>query len=334
MHGVSRESWRNRSAEELARIAKKKEKYAKLSATLFGLRRLRLKTEDSLELTGAMCRVNPDCYTAWNYRRQILHALSGAAEGTAAPDAWPMPAASVATELQLTQEALAKQPKSYCAWHHRRWALSRAEPGGALRATLAGELELCARLLDLDERNFHCWTYRRWVAGRAGVTPEEDLAFCRQRLDVNFSNYSAFHQRSKVLPRLAAFAADPLPVLRAELDLVADITVTEPDDQSAWWYYQFLLERLRLCGADGSCGAAQVAEVLAAEEGRLRDLIAMEASTKWGRVLLARVLTLQGAAAPPGGPALQEAAAVYAWLAENDADRAAFWRARREALPR
>lgn len=326
MHGVSRESRRNRSAEELAKLAAKKEKYAKLNETLFGLRRLGLLSTDSLELTGAMCRVNPDCYTAWNYRRQILHALSGSEESFAW-GLWPMAADTITGELQLTQEALKRQPKSYCAWYHRRWVLSRLDEGTARGEVFAKELELCARFLDLDERNFHCWTYRRWVAGQAGVSAEEDLAFCQHRLDVNFSNYSAFHQRSKVLLLLEEYNQEPLHVLTGELQLVADITVTEPDDQSAWWYYQFLLQQLQDCAARSAITEEQKKEVLKGEEEKLKELIEMEPETKWGRVLLAKVLTMAG------GTSLSEAKDTYEWLVANDADRACFWRSNLAALP-
>ena len=58
----------------------------------------------------------------------------------------------------MTERALRRNPKSYGAWHHRKWALREQGPA---RAELGRELQLCAQLLAADERNFHCWNFRR-----------------------------------------------------------------------------------------------------------------------------------------------------------------------------
>lgn len=60
------------------------------------------------------------------------------------------------------------------------------------------------RLLSLDDRNFHGWNYRRFVAGLAATPPEEELAFTTAKVNVNFSNYSAWHARTSLLPKVHA----------------------------------------------------------------------------------------------------------------------------------
>jgi geranylgeranyl transferase type-2 subunit alpha len=98
-----------------------------------------VQNAESLGLTQKILEINPEFYTLWNYRREIIEGMMSAGDLTAS---------SVGeSEKGLTQLALEKNPKSYCAWHHRRWA---AELGCL---DMAEELATCNKFLDLDSRN-------------------------------------------------------------------------------------------------------------------------------------------------------------------------------------
>jgi geranylgeranyl transferase type-2 subunit alpha len=236
----------------------------------------------SFQINSEFLTLNPDAYTLWNYRKEmVLHWIheieeigkadsSTSAEGTAAPAAPTVPLPTlIRGELTLTAAAIKRNPKSYNAWFHRQWFLQ--QPIIRANAPLADELGLCNKLLDLDERNFHCWNYRRWVAGMAGATLASEIEYTLHRIKKNFSNYSAWHYRSILLTRQfsatpdAASTADataampldtgsyltpqvvvlPLSILKDESSLLIQALFTEPDDQSAWFYNRWVVDRLK-----------------------------------------------------------------------------------------
>ena len=245
MHGRKRKQKGDapEAPAETSKRAAKVKAYTKLSNAILKLRvavvasagdpiLLNKMETNALKATSKMAAVNPDFYTLWNFRRDIL--TNSLIQSTEEDDAaYQQRASDISTiELNLTEIALTKRnPKCYYAWHHRKWIV------GVGICDLNAELALCARFLERDERNFHCWTYRRCITSLLNVSLKDEFQFTEDLIQRNFSNGSAWHQRTRVL-------SGGNTTLELELGKLKEAIYTEPDDQSTWMYHRWILSNL------------------------------------------------------------------------------------------
>lgn len=186
---------------------------------------------------------NPDEYTLWSFRREVLKAKCQSF--SVIDDEWK-------SELALTTRALQRHPKAYPAWQHRLWLLAdelvTAKISKALwESSLKEEQMLSVLMLSKDGRNFHGWAHRMCVRAiveskspteRPSILKKE-VAFVESKINDDFANYSAWHHRSVLLPQIHTHGPDAF--LANELQFVRQAFYTEPDVQSAWFYHRWLL---------------------------------------------------------------------------------------------
>lgn len=190
-----------------------------------------------MKLTGALLTANSDLYTLWNYRKEVFKKLAETKEEEEIQ-------AVYSSELNFIDSSLVNNPKSYCLWEHRVFCMRRMpDPDWAT------ELKLTSKFLEYDERNFHCWDYRRFVvaASPKSASAKDELNFTFDKISNNFSNYSSWHYRSKLLP-LVHPDDDCLhgikeSALLGEFSHTMNAVFTDPNDQSAWFYHRWLLGR-------------------------------------------------------------------------------------------
>jgi geranylgeranyl transferase type-2 subunit alpha len=158
---------------------------------------------------------NPEYYTVWNYRRQVLqHEFSKAAEAVSNETAVDEIAALIKHDLQFLIPLLRSFPKCYWIWNYRLWLLDEAKrrlPLPLSRRLWEEELALVGKMLSLDSRNFHGWGYRRFVVesleklddetGTISMTQSE-FDYAKKMIGTNLSNFSAWHYRTKLIQRL------------------------------------------------------------------------------------------------------------------------------------
>ncbi|KAK5175183.1 Rab geranylgeranyltransferase [Saxophila tyrrhenica] len=166
-------------------------------------------------------------------------------------------------DLTFLLPLLKQYPKCYWIWNHRSWLLSRTSrhlPASASLTFWQAELSLIGKMLALDSRNFHGWGYRRIVVQEierlssrgeeegGGSMVEAEFEYTTKMIHTNLSNFSAWHYRGTLIPRLlssrAASSSARQDFFDDELALITQALYTDPYDQSLWFYHQFLMSTL------------------------------------------------------------------------------------------
>ena len=185
-----------------------------------------------LKVTGELLLLNPDFMTAWNLRKEILLSLLRNKKCEEL----------IKEEFEFGVAAIKVNPKSYGAWYHRKWLITKLHDFG-VHFGLAAEIKLCSKLLDLDSRNFHCWNYRWFLFQTFNVSVQEEFDFTTQMIYKNFSNYSAWHRRSLLFPMLVDNLNEEQvrKAIISDLKLIKSAYFTEPADQSCWFYLRWII---------------------------------------------------------------------------------------------
>jgi len=272
---------------EKRKTAEKIGKYNRLKCAILDKQLNKVYDAVGDQVSASLIGVNPDFYSLFNYRRNLLESYFAQGRNKAE---------LCDAELQVTQAGLTKNSKSYGVWHHRKWVISQDT------SDLQNELAMCSKLLDLDSRNFHCWKHRQVIVRKIGTRAclETEFEYTTKKINQDFSNYSAWHYRSVLLPQLVdekdQNAIDL--VVRREFSLVQQAFYTEPDDQSAWLFYRWLLGGISQGDCCSTCvpqsGAGfrvTTPDVFKRELSVCEELLNVEPSCKWVLLTVALLLT-------------------------------------------
>lgn len=259
MHGVRRGA--RRSAAEEQQDLERSTVLADLIRRALVVRNttLQLPLSESFkkeyEVVGRALEANPDEYTLWAFRREVLLKTAESETLQSVDQAWRH-------ELDLTTRALRKHPKAYPAWQHRLWLLEDEQIVNSVscevrRTAIEEEQRLSAFMLSKDGRNFHGWAHRMRVRDiLISINPEkknslerDEVEFVEEKINEDFANYSAWHHRSVLLPKV--HGEDNNKFIADELEYVWEAFYTEPDVQSAWFYHHWLISGAPARGKKG-----------------------------------------------------------------------------------
>lgn len=246
---LSKEAKRLKIEKDQAKIVH----YKKLQQDLLRSNKAEEYTLERLGKTTELLALNPEFYTIWNYRREILLDLFNKKELDLKT--------SLEDDLKLVLQQLKKFPKCYWIWNHRAWCLGKLQE--AKMANWDFELGIVSKLLEMDSRNFHGWQYRRFVVQNIEQNSKEILSinlkefdYTTTKINKNISNFSAWHNRSKLIIKIYHLTKEsntnvesetitlfenPLKLLQHELNLIKTGMFMDSDDTSIWLYLLWLL---------------------------------------------------------------------------------------------
>ena len=214
------------------------------------------------QLTQSALQRNPKAYGAWFHRKwsiryHLLHFSKFREENQKL----------LKGELGLCEEFLMLDERNFHCWHYRRFVVAALAHVLGERCmdscddSHVGELDSswawCDELQETLGEEFpkigsqivptkaNCddkpRAYKLADAERQALL-EREWDFTTQKIQDNFSNGSAFHYRSKLLPLIHAGSSfERGDRVRQELEFTQNAFFAEPDDQTAWWYHRFLL---------------------------------------------------------------------------------------------
>ncbi|KAI0466063.1 hypothetical protein F4859DRAFT_336158 [Xylaria cf. heliscus] len=223
---------------------------------------------------------------------------AGEADGADGPSIVKADTGVLQSELAFTIPLLLEFPKCYWIWKYRKWTLEQAIlrlPRPLASTVWEAELALASKMLVKDRRNFHAWGYRRYLVSRLESTSllgrslvEDEFAYTNI-IKENLSNFSAWHNRSRLMLRLlderraddkarAAF-------LDTERNLVQEALNVGPEDQSLWYYHRYLMAQV--VGSEGrstitpNLTAEEKISILNQEVEFIKDLLGDFPNIKW-----------------------------------------------------
>lgn len=247
----------------------KVELYKKLSNRVLEGKKQKIYNESYLKLATDLLEWNPELYTVWNYRKELI--VNFLFKDLNEED-YEKKHSILNEELYFTLKKLKGYPKSYWIWNHRIWCLKLDKI-----SDWEAELKLIETFLQIDSRNYHVWAYRRFIINCMKddsnikvdneVIDFNEFRFTTKMINRDISNYSAWHNRNKLIENLFLKSprsyerhkddnekefknlndylivfnkGDKVEFLKKELNLFKTAIYTDPDDSSVWFYMKWL----------------------------------------------------------------------------------------------
>lgn len=253
-HGVKKTEVKELTEEEKAKNELQLKKLKAIQDQILKIRAQNKYDQKSMEFLLKSSVLMPDYPTLWSIRKILMEQYLPTLNDDEAME-------YLQKEIKSILPIMMKNPKSYLLWYHRVWSLVKCieieiKKGVPLeKSVLIGEIGLCNKFFLKDDRNFHCWNYRVKILSLISIYfqntfqkfVEDELKFTIEKITMNFSNFSAWLYRSKLIPiyflqhNIKWNTKEALDFFKDDLDLIKKAIYTDPKDQSPWNYLSWII---------------------------------------------------------------------------------------------
>ena len=253
-HGVKKNEVKELTPEEKAKNEVQLKKLKAIQAEILKIKAKNKYDQKSMDFLLKSSVLMPDYPTLWSIRKIMIEQYLPTITDDKCKE-------FLAKEIKSILPIMMKNPKSYLLWYHRVWCLVKyVEIEIKLKtpleeSILIGEIGLCNKFFQKDDRNFHCWNYRVKLLSLISIYfqdtfqkfIEDELKFTLGKITVNFSNFSAWLYRSKLIPiyfiqhNIKWNTKEALDFFKDDLELIKKAIYTDPKDQSPWNYLSWII---------------------------------------------------------------------------------------------
>ncbi|KAK5671614.1 hypothetical protein BDV3_001033 [Batrachochytrium dendrobatidis] len=174
----------------------------------------------------ALVLVNPECYTAWNARKNLIS----------------LGQIDAMDEFHFTSLLLSKHPKSSTIWVHRYWIRSQLKESCIADLRML-DISICEKSADSYKRNYPAWTYRMKtfnLSSKDNILQELDLS--RSWCKAHVSDHSGWNYRQWLILGLTGLDTNRdciSKVLAREMDLLHQLIFLCSGHESLWYHLRF-----------------------------------------------------------------------------------------------
>ena len=253
-HGIKKSDVKELTEEEKAKNELQLKKLKAIQDEILKIREKNKYDQKTMEFLLKSSILMPDYPTIWAVRKILMEQYLPTLTDDEAMD-------YLLKEIKAILPVMMKNPKTYLLWHHRVWCLVKCieieiKKGIELeKSVLIGEIGLCNKFFLKDDRNFHCWNYRVKILSLISIYfqknfqkfIEDELKFTIEKVTMNFSNFSAWLYRSKLIPiyfvqhNIKWNTKEALDFFKNDLELIKKAIYTDPKDQSPWNYLSWII---------------------------------------------------------------------------------------------
>jgi len=253
-HGVKKSEVKELTEEEKAKNEVQLKKLKAIQAEILKIRAKNKFDQKTMDFLLKSSILMPDYPTIWSIRKILIEKYLPTINDDQAME-------FLLKEIKSILPIMMKNEKSYLLWYHRIWCLVKCveieikKETPLEKSVLIGEIGLCNKFFKKDDRNFHCWNYRVKLLSLISIYfqstfqkfIEDELKFTLEKITINFSNFSAWLYRSKLIPiyfiqhNIKWNTKEALDFFKDDLELIKKAIYTDPKDQSPWNYLSWII---------------------------------------------------------------------------------------------